>query len=202
MRVVPVDSVWYLLSVMAKQNVQSCHLTYEDYVHFPDDGKRHEIIDGDHYVTPAPRTKHQKVSNNTATAMTVFVKRHRLGIVLTAPCDVILSDENVLEPDLLFVAAARSNIITDENIQGAPDLLVEILSQSTRKRDELIKRKLYERFGVKEYWIIDPELETVKVFRSMQNKFSRPMELSSEGGDVLTTELLPGFQLPLAEIFE
>jgi Uma2 family endonuclease len=187
---------------MAKQEVRSTHLTYDDYVEFPDDGKRHEIIEGDHYMTPAPRTKHQSVSVNLSSVMAPFARRHKLGKVLTAPCDVILSDENVVQPDLLFVSRARAGIVTDLNIQGAPDLLVEILSESSRKKDEVIKRKLYERFGVQEYWIVDPELETVKIFKLAQEKYGRPVELSKENNDVLTSELLPGFKLPVSEIFE
>lgn len=187
---------------MAKQEVRSTHLTYDDYLQFPDDGKRHEIIEGDHFMTPAPRTKHQSISGNLATVMISFLKQHKLGKVLTAPSDVIFSDENVVQPDLLFVSAKRAAIVTDDNTQGAPDLLVEILSESSRKRDEVTKRKLYERFGVKEYWIIDPELETVKVFKLVQQKYHRATELSKEAADVLTTELLPGFHCPVSEIFE
>jgi len=187
---------------MAKQAIHSTHLTYDDYVQFPDDGKRHEIIEGDHYMTPAPRTKHQKISINLATAMVSFAKQHKLGLVLTAPCDVILSDENVVQPDLLFVSTARATIVTQDNIQGAPDIVVEILSESSRKKDEVTKRKLYERFGVQEYWIVDPELEIVKIFTLTQHGYGRASELSKETNDVLTTELLPGFECAVSEIFE
>ena len=187
---------------MAKQKIQSSQLTYEDYLQFPDDGKRHEIIEGDHYMTPAPRTKHQRISGNLATAMISFSKQHKLGLVLTAPCDVILSDENVVQPDLLFVSTARAAIVTEDNIQGAPDIMVEILSESSRKKDEVTKRKLYERFGVQEYWIVDPELEIVKIFKLTQHGYGRASELSKETNDVLTTELLPRFDCAVSEIFE
>ena len=187
---------------MAKQEFSSSHLTYEDYVLFPDDGKRHEIIEGDHYMTPAPRTKHQKVSINLASAMAAFAKQKSLGLVLTAPCDVILSDENVVQPDLLFVSAARAAIVTEDNIQGAPDIVVEILSESSRKKDEVTKRKLYERFGVQEYWVVDPELETVKIYKRAQQGYGRALELSKETNDILTTELLPGFDFAVSEIFD
>ena len=187
---------------MAKQEGHSTHLTYEDYLQFPDDGKRHEIIEGDHYVTPVPRTKHQRISANLATAMISFSKQHKLGLVLTAPCDVILSDENVVQPDLLFVSTARAAIVTEDNIQGAPDIIVEILSESSRKKDEVTKRKLYERFGVQEYWVVDPELEIVKIYKRAQQRYGRAMELSKETNDVLTTELLPGFAFAVSEIFD
>ena len=186
---------------MAKQDVHSSQLTYEDYLFFPDDGKRHEIIDGDHYVTPAPKTKHQKVSFNLTVTLGSFVKQRGSGLVLAAPCDVILSDENVVQPDLLFVSAARASIVTEDNIRGAPDLVVEIISETTRKKDEVTKRKLYERFGVHEYWVVDPELETIKIFTRTQQGYGRAIELSKEANDILTTKLLFGFDLALTEIF-
>jgi Uma2 family endonuclease len=121
--------------------------------------------------------------------------------VFAAPCDVILSDEDIVEPDLLFISAARSAIVTEKNIQGPPDLVVEILSDSTRKTDEVVKRKLYERYGVREYWIVDPDLETVKIHRLTDQGFVRAADLTSEANEILSTPLLPGFQAPLAEIF-
>ena len=187
---------------MAKQDVRSTQLTYEDYLLFPDDGKRHEIIAGDHYMTPAPKTKHQRVSFNLTIALGSFVKQRSLGMVLAAPCDVIFSDENIVQPDLLFVSTARAAIVTEDNIRGAPDLVVEIISETTRKKDEVTKRKLYERFGVVEYWIVDPELETVKIFKRAEQGYGRAIELSKEANDVLATELLPGFRLALTEILE
>jgi Uma2 family endonuclease len=134
--------------------------------------------------------------------MASVAKRNKLGLVFTAPCDVILSDENVVQPDLLFVSAARAAIVTDDNIQGAPDLIIEILSESSRKKDEVTKRTLYERFGVQEYWVVDPELEIVKIFKLAQQKYGRALELGKETDDILTTELLPGFSFAVSEIFE
>ena len=175
--------------------------TYEDYLLFPDNGKRHEIIDGDHYVTPSPSTRHQRISRKLLVAFAKFLELHKIGEVFDAPCDVVLSDLDVVEPDLLFVSSARASIITEKNIQGAPDLVVEILSDGTRKTDEIIKRKLYERHGIPEYWIVDPELETVKVYRLTGQGYTRVAELSREANDTLATPLLPGFQLNLSEVF-
>ncbi len=176
--------------------------TYEDFLLFSEDGKRHELIDGDHFVTPAPSTRHQRISLRLATAIEVFLKDHPLGELFVAPCDVVLSDVDVVEPDLLFVASSRQAIISERNIQGPPDLVVEILSDSTRKTDEMIKRKLYERFGVREYWIIDPDLDTIKIHRKGQDGYTRPGTLTREHDHQVTTPLLPGFHVALAELFE
>ncbi len=181
---------------------RSTKLTYEDYLLFPDDGKRHELIDGDHFVTPSPNTKHQRVSRNLLTALVPFVRKHGLGEVFDAPYDVVLAEDNVVQPDLVFVSRARSNIVTEANVQGAPDLTVEILSDATRKKDELTKRKLYERFDVQEYWIVDPDLESVKVFRKKNESFLRAADLSKETDDILTTPLIPNLRIPLTEIFD
>lgn len=183
------------------QPSSSVKLTYEDYLLFPDDLKRHELIDGEHYVTPAPSTKHQRASLNLSVALASFLKPRKLGQVFAAPYDVVLSDIDVVQPDVLLVLSRRADIITEKNIKGAPDLVVEILSENTRKTDEIIKRKLYERFKVREYWVVDPELETVKVYRLQGKKYVRLAELSVESGDTLTTPLLADFRVPLSEIF-
>ncbi len=186
---------------MVKPESSLDKLTYEDYVLFPDDGRRHEVIEGDHTMTPAPKTTHQRISFNLALAIGSFVKQRNLGLVLAAPCDVILSDENVVQPDLLYVTKERSEIVTEDNIRGAPDLIVEIISETTRKRDELTKRKLYERYGVREYWIVDPELETVRIFKRSDSGYAAPVEFTREKSDTLVTDLLPGFQLSVSELF-
>lgn len=176
--------------------------TYEDYLHFPDDGRRHELIDGEHYVTPAPKTKHQVISMNLGALLHGYVSGRKAGRVLTAPTDVVLSDLDVVQPDLLFISAGRASLITEKNIQGAPDLVVEIISETTRRTDEVIKRKLYERYKVPEYWVVDPELETVKIYRLTEGGYPRHFELAKEAGDVLTTPLLPELELALLAIFE
>ena len=125
-----------------------------------------------------------------------------MGGFLAAPFDVVLSDFDVVEPDLLYISQERLQILTSQHVRGAPDLAVEILSPGTRKTDEVKKRQLYERFGVGEYWVIDPELNTITVYRRVQDAFARVAELSAEHADMLTTLLLPGFSVTLAEVFE
>lgn len=177
-------------------------LTYEDYVLFPDDGKRHELIGGDHYRTPAPNIRHQRISGNLYRLLSTFARQHRLGHVLAAPCDVLLSDVDVVEPDLLFVAAARQALLTETHVAGAPDLVIEILSERTRKVDERVKLRLYERYGVAEYWIVDPDLETVKVHRLLDQGYARTAELSKDHDNTLSTPFFPDLTLLLTEIFE
>jgi Uma2 family endonuclease len=178
-------------------------LTYDDFVLFPDDGKRHELIDGEHYVTPSPNTKHQQVSGNLHWLMRSYLEAHPIGKVFYAPFDVLFSQFDVVEPDLLFVSAARlRDVVTPQHVISAPDLIVEIGSPSTRRRDETIKRHLYERSGVQEYWIVDPDVDVVRVYRPGDGSYTRPLELSLEAGDTLTTPLLPGLELPLGQIFK
>ena len=183
------------------QPLSSTKFTYEDYLLFPDDGKRHELIDGEHYVTPSPVTKHQRISGNIFVFLGTYIQKVKIGQLFAAPMDVVLSDLDVVQPDLLFITNKRDSIITEKNIQGPPDLVVEILSASSRKTDEMVKRKLYERYRVAEYWIVDPELESIKIYRLSDNGFSRIAELSVEINDTLTSPLFPDWQLPLSQMF-
>lgn len=177
-------------------------LTYADYELFPEDGLRHEVIDGEHFVTPAPATHHQRLLRRLSTALDVFLEGRGEGEVFFAPIDVLLSDFDIVQPDLVYFSTERLSLLTDKNAEGAPDLVVEVLSPGSRRRDERMKRNLYERAGVREYWIVDPELETVKIYRAGEGRFQAPVELAMEGGDVLNTPLLPGFGLALTRLFE
>ena len=175
-------------------------LTYDDFVLFPDDGMRHELIDGEHFVTPAPNVRHQRVLRRLFMLLGRHVEEHQLGELFFAPLDVLFSIYDVVEPDLLFVATERPAIVEAANVRGAPNLLVEVLSPSNRRHDEVRKRGLYERAGVDEYWLVDPEAETVKVFRRDGERYGRPL-LSGPDGDVLTTPQLPGLEVVLAAVF-
>ena len=178
-------------------------LTYDDFVLFPDDGMRHELIDGEHYVTPSPNTKHQVVLGNLHLLVANWLRVHRVGRVMLSPFDVVFTKFDVVEPDLLYLSNERAaQVLTAANVQGVPELVVEIGSPSTRKRDETIKRRLYERSGVSEYWFVDPELDVVRAYRAGAQGFGKPVELSLEAGDVLTTPLLPGLEMPLSQIFQ
>jgi Uma2 family endonuclease len=177
-------------------------LTYDDFVLFPDDGMRHELIDGEHYVTPSPNRKHQKVSGNLHLLIAGWLEEHPIGQIYYAPFDVVFSRFDVVEPDLLYMSNERAaEVLTHANVQGAPEIVIEIGSPGTRNRDQTIKRHLYERTGVSEYWIVDPELDVVRVYRRGSDGFDRPLEWRTESGDVLTTPLLAGLVLPLTRIF-
>jgi Uma2 family endonuclease len=177
-------------------------LTYDDFVQFPDDGKRHELIDGEHYVTPSPNTRHQQISGRLYLLIGNWLEVNPVGQLFYAPYDVVISRFDVVEPDLLYFSNERAaTAITTLHATSAPDLVVEIGSPGTRKRDETIKRRLYERSGVLEYWVVDPELDLIRVSRRGKEGFDRPIELSREAGDVLSTSLLRGLQIPLARVF-
>ena len=177
-------------------------LTYEDFLLFPDDGQRHELIDGEHYVTPSPNTKHQRVSGNLHLLIGSWLEIHQVGRVFYAPYDVVFSNFDVVEPDLLYLSNERmAEVVTPQHVRGAPEIVIEISSPGTRKRDETIKKRLYQRSGVLEYWVVDPELDVVRLYRRREEGFARAVELSSEADDTLTTNLLPGLEMPLRRIF-
>lgn len=174
--------------------------TYEHYLLFPDDGNRYEIVDGERFVTPAPTIRHQELSTRLLVALASHVSERRLGHVYHAPCDVVLSETDIVQPDLLFVSNQRADRITEAHLQGAPDLVIEILSATTRRQDELLKRDLYEQHGVLEYWIVDPELETVKAYAATDGEFGPPVVL--ERVQRLQAEVLAGLVIELDALFE
>jgi len=175
----------------------SARWSYEDLLRLPEDGKRHELIDGEHFVSPAPTPRHQAVSFNLIRLLGNFVHATKCGRLYHAPLDVVLSPHSVVEPDLLFISAGREHVIGERCLSAAPDLAVEILSPSSRRIDAVLKRHLYEKHGVAEYWIVDPEAAAVEVLRRRGDRL-RP----EPRGETLSTPLLPGLTIALAEIFE
>ena len=175
-------------------------LTYEDYCLLPNNGKRYEIIDGELFVTPSPLQRHQLVLANLLYYLTDFVKKHNLGTVYPAPFDVVFSQYDVVEPDILYISKARASVVTEKNVQGAPDLVVEVLSESTAKIDRTAKLKLYARYGVAEYWVIDPEVCSAEIYRLVPGGYELASQLDSS--QALTSPLFPGFALSLAKVGE
>jgi Uma2 family endonuclease len=171
---------------------------YHDYLQLPED-KRYEILDGELCMVPAPNIRHQTIGLKLKLALYRHVENGKLGLVLDAPCDVLLSQENVVQPDVIFVSKERLQIVGEANISGPPDLVIEILSPGTRSRDLEIKWKLYARFGVREYWIVDPEAETVEVFWWTEAGYRAELFVSRIG--TLRSPLFPGLNLNLTEVF-
>ena len=140
-------------------------ITWRDAQLMPEDGKRYEAIDGELYVTPAPTLRHQWISMNLSAGLLKLLVEPGHGWLFGAPVGVVFADsEEGVQPDIVFVSEARSDLLSRERIRGAPDLVVEILSPGTAERDRTIKKKLYQRQGVAQYWIVDPETESVGVW--------------------------------------
>lgn len=176
-------------------------LTYEDLEKLPNDGKRYEIIDGELFVNPAPIPLHQRVSGRIYVALWLYFEQHGGGEVFYSPIDVVIDDENVVEPDLVVLLGHRQEIVGPKNLQGVPNLVIEVLSEGNRHHDEVKKKKLYEANGVDEYWIVDPEIELVKIYRRENNAFVRIAEISTETGGAVSSPLLPEFSLDVKAIF-
>ena len=138
-------------------------LTYRDYAALPDDGRRYELHDGELSVTPAPGPRHQDIVLNVATLVRAHVAARGLGKVYVAPIDVILDDTSTVQPDVVYVAADRLALVTSRGVEGAPTLVVEILSPSTSRNDRHTKMQLYARHGIPWYWLVDPDTRTTEI---------------------------------------
>lgn len=172
-------------------------LTYKDLETFPEDNFRRELIDGELIVTAAPSTRHQTVVLHLGSVLWAYGKAHG-GRAFVAPCDVYLSDINVVEPDVLFVTAGRSERVEDPFVRGAPDIVVEVSSPSTRRLELVRKRELYERYGVPEYWYVDLDADRVEIYLLEEGRYGIPILLG--GDDAITSDLLPGFSLAVSEL--
>ena len=172
--------------------------TVREYMTTPED-KRYQLLDGEMILAPSPTTKHQRILGNLFRLLDAAFDTPGRGLVRLSPLDVVLSDYDVVQPDLLFVSSERAGIITDANIQGAPDLVVEILSPNTAGYDRGYKQVLYGRHGVREYWLVDPNAETVDILVGSEDGLV-PLGSYGNSGE-LTTPLLEGLTLDLQELF-
>ena len=173
-------------------------LTYADYLKTSDD-ERYELLNGELVMPPAPLTGHQMISMALASRLYLYVNERGMGTVVAAPTDVVLSDTDVVQPDVLFVSSQRSQILTRENVRGAPDLVVEILSPATAERDRTVKLDLYAQHGVIEYWIVDSDAKTVTVLLRGEGGFGVAGVYGE--GETLRSPTLDGFSVALEEVF-
>jgi Uma2 family endonuclease len=174
-------------------------LTFEDLELIPEEheGERQELIDGELVVTPPPTMNHQSISSNLVYALERTVRKQDLGRVYAAPTGIRFTPNNVLIPDIMFIARNRLHIRGPKTVDAPPDLVVEILSPGTRQRDLTVKSDLYARFGVQEYWIVDPDARTFSVLALASDKFE-PVPSGESGA--ITSSVLPGLTLALKDV--
>jgi Uma2 family endonuclease len=175
--------------------------TYEDYNRLPDDGRRYEIIEGVLYATAAPNFDHQYTVGEIFAALRTYVREHQLGIVISAPFEVHLPDiARPVQPDVLFIASGRAPCPGAADFTGAPDLIVEVFSQSTARTDRLVKFVAYERAGVREYWLADPRTRSVEVY-SLSEDGTYEMAGQYTPGETVTSTVLSDLALPVDDLF-
>jgi Uma2 family endonuclease len=173
-------------------------LTVAEYKDLPETGPRYQLIEGDLYRAPVPNRFHQDISRNLGVKLANYLVSHPIGVLYGAPFDVYLTETDVFQPDLLIVLNENRGILTEAGAEGAPDLVVEILSPKTRQLDLVHKKRAYARMGIKELWIIDPDQEEVAIYRFDQHPADSVEQLSQ--GEV-SSPLLPGFKIALPEVF-
>lgn len=182
-------------------------MTYDEYMALPEEKRRCELLNGWMVREPSPEMAHQSVLTNLFGLFWEYSKATRVGRVFVAPFDVVLSFENVVQPDLLFITAGRLGILTTKNVQGSPDLAVEVISLYSGRKDRILRLKLYARFGIREYWIVDPRGRTVEVF-TLSNpdapEEARRYEPAGRfrAGEPVRSRVLPDFSPDPALIFE
>ena len=174
-------------------------LTYREWLGFPDDGRLYELLGGDLLVSPPPSVRHQRISREIQVRLIRHLEAGQRGEVFNAPLGVRLTDEDVVEPDLAVVLAEHASRVGEQAIDGAPDLVVEILSPGSARRDLGTKRDAYQRAGVAEYWIVDPESEAVEVLALVGGAFERHGLFRSK--DALSSRLLPDLAIDLGAVF-
>lgn len=175
-------------------------LTYDDYCALPDDGRRYEILDGDLYMSPAPIPLHQRIVLNLAAELRWHVRSSKLGEVFVSPIDVLLSDYDIVQPDLVFVAREKRGIVSTTNIKGSPDLHVEVLSASNTQRDVSDKRSIYARCAVNWYWIVDPDEGTLTELQRVDRAYAE-ITCAKRGG-VFSPKLFPGLTIDLNSLWD
>jgi Uma2 family endonuclease len=171
--------------------------TYERYYALDDD-QRYEVIDGELLLVPGPGTVHQSLVGELYLRFATYVRAHGAGTVFLSPLDVVLDDRNVVQPDVLFIRNEALAIIDPRAIRGTPDLVVEIISPSSRRRDRMVKAELYARAGVPEYWIVDPAERSIEVLSLGEHGYE--LFSSAAGAGAAASKVLRGFAVEVAEV--
>lgn len=174
-------------------------ITRFDYQDMPDGPPYHQVVEGDLIKSPSPTLCHQRIAGRIFFLISTYLTKNRIGEAFIAPLDVFLTEVNIYQPDVAFVSNQRSSIIKAEGLEGAPNLVVEILSPGTARIDKGSKRKIYARTGVQELWLVDPDLKQVQVFELAADPDAPARTIQPEG--VLTTKLLPGLRIRAAGVF-
>ena len=174
-------------------------LTYDDYCELPNDRNRYEILDGELAVTPAPRTKHQSISGHLYRILSNHIVANQLGDIYAAPTDVILALSTVVQPDLIFIGNDRRAIVTERAIEGAPTLVIEILSPTTQRADRQTKAQLYAKYEVSHYWLLDPDLQTLEAYELRGDQYKLVVKV--QNAEVFASALFPGLFISLADLW-
>ena len=182
---------------MSLNTQSSGKLSYHDYLGFPSDGQRHEIIDGVHVVNPAPDTYHQTLSRRIQFQLYAQIELKKHGEVFNSPTDLQLSDTDIVQPDLIVVLQDKRSIITPRKMQGVPNLVVEILSPSSVNTDRVLKKELYRRAGVPEYWIVDPIQKFVEQYVLRDNAY----QLVNRHSNEVVPQIIEGVRVNLDEVW-
>ena len=182
---------------MDPRNSPTTKYSYREYQYFPDNGMRHEIVDGDHYMSPAPSTKHQTVSRRIQFQLYAQIELKGLGQVFDAPTDVELSPHDIVQPDLLVVLQKNLRIVSTKRIRGVPDLIIEILSDSNPDHDRVLKLEMYQRAGLPEYWIVDPEEEFVEAYVLAEGR----LKLVGTHRESIQVATMSGFEVDLKQVW-
>lgn len=183
------------ISLLEKEKMKK---TYKDYEQLPE-GAPYQLIGGELVMTPSPVPYHQLISWRIGFELGKFNESKKQGTILYAPMDVYLSETETYQPDIIFISNERTNIIGEKKIEAAPDLVIEILSESTAYYDLRLKKRVYEKSGVKEYWIVDPMEKTIEVYENINGEFKAFSQ--GQGKEIVKSKLLEGFSVEMEKIF-
>ncbi|MEP9410331.1 MAG: Uma2 family endonuclease [Candidatus Brocadia sp.] len=174
------------------------HWTYEDYYNL-DDGQRYEVIEGELIVAPAPSFKHQEVITRLVRLISNYVYEKEVGKVVASPVDVVLRKDIVLQPDIIYISHKNMGIVRDAGVFGTPDIIIEVLSPASVYRDMQVKKNIYERFGIQEYWIVFPDEKVIEIFTLDKGRYA--LISSAEKAGKIVSQVL-GMEIDIKDVFQ